>query len=530
MTATAAPPTLRVHDPLEAALAIEALTSLRQDELLAFLQHRRWFGAKGRTPSSVRIATAVPLRWETLRATIAVIEVAFGSGRIERYQLPLAVRREGAEGGEPRAVLARVESDRERGVLFDATEDATFRRQLAAALEHSATFEDRGTRWVAEPVGEGATGLGAIVDTKVVASEQSNTSIIFGDRAILKVFRRLEAGENPDVEISRFLTLHTDFRNAPPLLGTLRLEATDGTSSVTGMLQQFLPGSSDAWRSTLGSSRPFFAAPADQRPANPFRADAERLGTITRELHEALASRPAHEDPAFAPVPITPADLERWSAAVRHMAEDALALLHDRLLARALPPNRMPEATIVARRREDYLAHISAMGAGLGGALGERIRHHGDYHLGQVLRTADGDFMVIDFEGEPARPLAERRAPHSPLRDVAGMLRSFAYAAATLATDLRDALPPRVLEPRAHHWERDAREAFLTGYLGDTHATFLPPSRRAIERLLALFETEKVFYELSYELNNRPDWIWIPLRGISRLLVDPASAGGPVEA
>lgn len=525
MPATAAPPVLRVHEPLESALAFEALTRLQQDELREFLQHRRWFGAKGRRPASIRIATAVPLRWETLRAAIAIIEVEFDAGRVERYQLPLAVRREQADGPAPRAVLAQLESERERGVLFDATEDPIFRRQLGAALEHSATFEDGGTRWVAEPVGEGAAGLGAIVDTKVVASEQSNTSIIYGDRAILKVFRRLEAGENPDVEISRFLTLHTDFRNSPPLLGTLRLAAVDGTSSVTGMLQQFLPGSTDAWRAALESSRPWFTAPAEHRRPNPFRADAERLGTITRELHEALASRPAYDDPAFAPVSITPADLARWSDEVRQMAEDALTLLQERLDARALPADRVPEATVVARRRKDYLAHIATMGELTGDALGLALRHHGDYHLGQVLRTADGDFMIIDFEGEPARPLAERRAPHSPMRDVAGMLRSFAYAAATLAIEARNELPPRVLEPRAHHWEREAREAFLAGYLGDAHAAFLPASRHASEQLLALFETEKVFYELSYELNNRPDWIWIPLRGISKLLVDPGIGG-----
>ena len=208
------------------------------------------------------------------------------------------------------------------------------------------------------------------------------------------------------------------------------------------------------------------------------------------------------------------------------MAEESLTLLQERLTARAMPPDRLPEATVVARRRDDYLAHIAALADGPAGSLGERIRHHGDYHLGQVLRTADGDFMIIDFEGEPARPLAERRAPHSPLRDVAGMLRSFAYAAATMSIEHRNQLPPRVLEPRAHYWERDAREAFLAGYLGDTHATFLPPSRRAIEQFLALFETEKVFYELSYELNNRPEWIWIPLRGISKLLLDPGTGRG----
>ncbi|HUF28690.1 MAG TPA: hypothetical protein VMM18_17045 [Gemmatimonadaceae bacterium] len=515
-------PVRRVSGPLEAALAPAVLTDFSAEELLPFLLERRWFGAKGRTPVSVAVSSVIPLRWESLRASIAVVEIVFGGGRVERYQLPLSVRRDGAPGDPPRAVLARVESDDEHGVLLDATEDPTFRRQLAASLEHSASFEDAGARLIAEPVGDGAVGLGAVADTRVIASEQSNTSIVYGDRAILKLFRRLETGENPDVEISRFLTLHTDFRNAPPLLGMLRVEAADGTSSVTGMLQQYLPGSRDAWSHALESGRPFFSAPSDDAPANPFRADAERLGTITRDLHEALASPASHGDPAFAPVAIAPADVAGWAAEVRRSAAEALALLDDRLAAGALPAERVGEARVLARRRDDYLAHIDSLGTGLDERLGQRIRHHGDYHLGQVLRTADGDFMIIDFEGEPARPLAERRAPHAPLRDVAGMLRSFAYAAATLATGARETLPPRVLEPRTHYWERDARDAFLQGYLRDAHAPFLPQSRRAIDRILTLFETEKVFYELSYELNNRPDWVWIPLRGISRLLVAPA--------
>ena len=524
MATMTAPATLRVHGPLEAALAPETLQAIPADALRDFLLARRWFGAKGRAPRSIGITAAVQLRWEALRAAIAIIEVAFDGGRVERYQLPLAVRRDDAgpaAGPAPRAVLARAESEHEHGVVFDATEDAGFRRQLGAAIEHSASFASGATRWVAEPVEDHAAGLGAIAETRVVASEQSNTSIIFGDRAILKIFRRLEAGENPDVEISRFLTLHTPFRNSPPLLGTLRLEHEDGTSSVTGMLQQFLPGSMDAWAWALQSSRAYFGAPPDADPANPFRADAERLGSITRDLHEALASPAAHGDPAFTPVPITAHDLAEWAEHVRLGAVEAMALLQDRLASGAIPTDRIPEAKVVARRRDDYVNHILALGASLGASLGQRIRHHGDYHLGQVLRTADGDFMIIDFEGEPARPLAERRAPHSALRDVAGMLRSFAYAAATLATQMRDSLPPRVLEPRAFYWERDARDAFLQGYLRDPHASFLPGSRKAIEQLLTLFETEKVFYELSYELNNRPDWVWIPLRGISKLLVAP---------
>ena len=152
----------------------------------------------------------------------------------------------------------------------------------------------------------------------------------------------------------------------------------------------------------------------------------------------------------------------------------------------------------------------------IGDDVGRRIRHHGDYHLGQVLQAADGEFMVIDFEGEPARPLAERRAKHSALRDVAGMMRSFAYAAATCAEEARPELGDRDARARARRWERELRDAFMRGYLpeGREHPSFLPQARARLDVLLTLFETEKVLYELTYELNNRPTWLWIPLRGL----------------
>lgn len=354
-----------------------------------------------------------------------------------------------------------------------------------------------------------------------MAAEQSNTSIVFGDLAILKLFRRLEVGENPDVEISRHLTLHTGFRHTPPLLGTLRFESADGGIAVAGMLQQFLPGVGDAWSYALDRARPYFRGDSE-RPENAFARDAERLGFVTRELHEALATETT--DPAFAPVRTTREDVSAWAAAVRAAVTDSFVMLERRIDANSLPPARMDEARALARRRPELLEHLSHTVDSLGNRLGDRIRHHGDYHLGQVLRTVDGDFMIIDFEGEPARPLAERRALHSALRDVAGMLRSFAYAAATLAVEQREALEPRVLEPLAARWEREVRDAFLTGYAREAHSRFLPASPEDASRLLELFEMEKVFYELGYELNNRPDWVWIPMRGVSRLLAAPGSA------
>jgi maltose alpha-D-glucosyltransferase/alpha-amylase len=354
------------------------------------------------------------------------------------------------------------------------------------------------------------------VDSRVGSAEQSNTSIIFGERAILKLFRKLADGENPDVEIGRFLT-QVGFPNTPRLLGALRIEDAQGASTA-GMLQSFVPGSTDAWSYALERGRPYFRAPGGAEPANEFLRDAARLGRVTRAMHDALSSAP--EEPAFAPQPAERTHVAQWADATRRSVREGLALLGERLARRALPAERINEAKALLGREGHYLELVDRLARALADDPGQRIRHHGDYHLGQVLHAGSGEFLIIDFEGEPARPLAERRALHSALRDVAGMLRSFAYAAATLATEAREGADMPTLERRAGRWERDARQAFVDGYLGagaTRRVPYLPAAADGVARLTALFEIEKTFYELAYELNNRPDWVWIPMRGAAKL-------------
>jgi maltose alpha-D-glucosyltransferase/alpha-amylase len=340
-----------------------------------------------------------------------------------------------------------------------------------------------------------------------VRAEQSNTSIIFGDDAIMKLFRRLEPGINPDVEIGRFLTTHARFAHTPPLLGVVRYEGSDGTRAIAGMLQGFLPGSTDAWQDALSRSRGFFAGEAGDD--HPYERDAEQLGRVTRELHDALAA--PSEDADFGPRRATAEDVARWAASARHHVGEATALLAERAEEGKLRDEAQGRALL--ERREGELAHLDELVAAIGSDAGQLVRHHGDYHLGQVLRTREGDFQIIDFEGEPARPLGERRMRNSALRDVAGMLRSFAYAAATLAAEHRGRAPAAELERRSARWERGARAAFLRGYLGRGHAPFLPSEQSRVDALLELFEMEKVYYEMMYELNNRPEWVWIPISG-----------------
>ena len=509
-----------LHVPrLADALTPNELAKLGTDELVAFLAPRRWFGAKAGTPSAARIRDAVALPWEGGRFAVARLEVKTANAAEPKvYQLPLCVRSTDEIGdAPPRSTLARVVADDGEGLLFDAVEDGAFLRALADAFARGGSFGDTGSRWLIEPLSAAPLVVPPSAELRVGSAEQSNTSLVIGEQAILKLFRKLETGEHPDVELTRFLTLDARFAHTPALLGVVRFE-DGGKTTIAGMLQEFLPKSTDAWAFALAKGRPYFQAPRESNPSNDFVSDAERLGVVTRAMHEALATG---RDAALAPEPVDRAVIERWASRAKEWVRDGFALLGKQLRARALPKERAPEAEALVRRGDHYLAAVDEIVNNVRGDAGLAIRIHGDYHLGQVLRTARDDFMVIDFEGEPARPLAERREKASPLRDVAGMLRSFAYAAATLGMEAKS-LDMGTRELRVGRWERDTRAAFLRGYLevadsARTTGGILPSDSAHTQSLLRLFELEKAFYELMYELNNRPDWTWIPMRGIARL-------------
>jgi len=478
MTATAEPPTLEISDGLGRA----ALGGLGRDALAGYLSARRWFGAKGQVIEAAGFDEVAPLVTGDQPIALARVAVRFASGQTEHYQIPLAIDHE----GQASLILANIHGG---GVLHDAVESREFRHQLGRAFAHRTTAAAQSVRWEFEPL----TDLADLADlpTRVLGGEQSNTSIVFGDRAILKLFRHLESGHNPDVEIGRFLTTRTNFAGTPALLGLIHLRGPAG-DGVAGMVQEFQPGATDGWAHVLAQLN-------EHGADEPLTTQLRALGRLTRELHEALAS--VDDDPDFAPEPTTQADLERWRDDIDAQITTTLA----QLSTTKLPANIADSANHLLARADELHALVRGpLGAD---AVGPRIRHHGDYHLGQVLHTADGGWRIIDFEGEPARPLAERRAKHHPLRDVAGMLRSFAYAAAVASTASPAAA---ALDPTTA--ERAMREAFLAGY--DPGLASHPQT----SALLALFEAEKVFYELRYELGSRPDWTWIPLAGIANLL------------
>jgi maltose alpha-D-glucosyltransferase / alpha-amylase len=365
------------------------------------------------------------------------------------------------------------------------------------------------------------------VEVKRLSVEQSNSSAAIGNRAVLKVFRKSAPGAQPDIEIGRFLIEKARFANTPPLLGAIERVGANGQTTALAAAFGFVRNQGDGWvytveylhrtldqmRLVAAAAGPESAAPAHE-PHAFYLAQARVLGQRTAELHRALAT--PTDDAAFAAEPITRADLRSWQRATRHQAEAAFKALKHAL--RHLDDGNRDHAQALLARRKGCDARIDALGQADVSAVKTRI--HGDYHLGQVL-VAQNDFYILDFEGEPARPLAERRAKSSPLKDVAGMLRSFDYAAWAAVVGLTEAHPGSadVVRSLAEAWRQATAQAFLDAYR-ETIAgcPSYPEDELEAGRLLDFFLLDKALYEICYEAANRPDWIQIPLNGVASVL------------
>ncbi len=468
---------------------------------MGYLSSKRWFGDKGRSVREARFTEVIPVDWpgSTKQYGVARASVTTDAGT-STYQL---------------FVL------RGTSTLTDALEDPEFRRGLADAFHQGARFEHNGTLWVIQS--ESRTPLVVPPKSPVTlsSSEQTNSSVVIDAQAILKLYRKVEPGIHPDVEVTRFLTIDRQFVHVPVLLGTIRFEDANGVT-IAGMLQELVPGAAVGWEYALERSREYFAGNA-QDADFPFQDEAEQLGRVTRALHQALASGDRGSDFDFRPA--TKTDVAKWVSKTGEMIAKASSSIERAIAKKQLRTDDALEAESLIERVPDHLAWIARVAEEIGDDAGANTRTHGDYHLGQVLWSAAKQFLVIDFEGEPLRPLRERRDRHSPLRDVAGMLRSFAYAAAmgsgrgAVGSKPKVHSPQRTSSTRADQWEYAIRDAFLRGYLSerDEQKSLLPRARANAARLLSLFETEKAFYELQYELDHRPEWVGIPLRGIAKL-------------
>jgi maltokinase len=447
-------------------------------ELERWLVAQRWFASKSREVAALRVLEAAELDTAPEpQMVLALVEVAFRPGTHELYHLPLGLRH--VDEGWSDGVILRA-GDR---TVYDAMVDPVCAERLVAALRQERRVDREAAHWSFHAV-DGLPPDSGLRPVRPIGVEQSNTSTVFADALILKVYRRIEPGPNPELELLRFLTAH-GFENIARLRGWYEHEGRL-VDATLGLLQEFLPGAGDGWDLVLDGIA------ADGGDA--VLAELAALGEVTAGMHTTLGSDA--NDPTFAPEePST----EAISLLLATVDEEIEAIFRDLPELDALEP--------IAGRGQEVRERLRGLGhAGAGGRI---IRTHGDYHLGQTLRTERG-WVVLDFEGEPARTLPQRRQKRSPLRDVAGMLRSFAYAASA------SHLQRGVRAPEG--WEQRAREAFLGTYLSTVDQRLLPHGQSNTERLLAIFELEKSVYELRYELNNRPDWVGIPVAGIVRLL------------
>jgi maltose alpha-D-glucosyltransferase / alpha-amylase len=520
--------------------------------LLDYVRARRWFRGQARESWAVQILDIIPVNSPDSAANLVFIEVEYTQGNPETYMLPLACapadRADGLIAEYPHAVIARLkpvgkDSDKQ-SLLIDALIDKGFCTFLLEAIARGRSFRGRaGTILTSRTRAFRSLHAGADVSLEPVPirAEQVNTSVVYGNHFILKLFRCIEEGVNPELEIGRFLTERTAFGHISRVAGALEYQRRRGKTTTLATLQSFVPNEGDAWQYTLDTLNRYFEhvlthptvqvppipqkhllslpkepAALAQETIGPYLLSAGLLGSRTAELHVALASD--RDDADFAPEPFSLIYQNSLSHAMRSFATQTLQTLRERL--RELPAEIQPGAQQVLDAEDAILKRFRLIRKRK--MPGTRIRCHGDYNLGQVLYTGK-DFIIIDFEGEPARSISERRIKRSPLSDVAGMIRSFRYAAhsallhqSTLAVKPED-LP--ALEHWAQFWYVWVSSSFLTSYLRDVeHARFLPDDAEQLMTLLDAYLLEKAFYEIGYEIDNRPDWLKVPLQGILQLI------------
>jgi maltose alpha-D-glucosyltransferase/alpha-amylase len=567
-------PELRVATGWEDVLQGETRKRLEDEVLPEYLKNCRWFGGKARTIRRVQMIEVIPVMKDGDSSQVLLLQVRYAEGTQDFYLLPLsfALTRKAASPSEefvvegmrvrldydwltikakmimeefPQSVIARIRSGEDEGILYDAAYDTRFHEALLTMIQHRKRMKGaRGelvglqgrmfrTLWGRQ---EGSFA------SQVVKAEQSNTSILYGDRFYLKLFRNLREGVNPDREITQFLTEKAGFPFIPAFAGTTEFRRPGSDSILIGLLQGFVQCQGDAWKWTLDSLGRYFERvlsrmgeirevskvsvsllDVDLTSIPSFLQELMEghylemvalLGRRTGEMHLSLSS--STEDPDFSPEPFSMLYQRSVYQSMRGLLRRVLQALRKNI--RSLPEPLHKEASFVLDSEQKMLSLLQEIMVKKLSVT--KIRIHGDYHLGQVLYTGK-DFVIIDFEGEPARELTERRLKRSPLRDVAGMVRSFHYAAyfALLKeASIRSEDMP-ILEPWTDLWYLYISGFFLRSYLDTVgRAPFIPLDKREWRIMLKAFLLEKAIYELGYELNNRPEWVVIPLKGIKNLL------------
>jgi maltose alpha-D-glucosyltransferase/alpha-amylase len=527
-------PVIDAEPNLAALLQRDQRMKLEGHILPDYLRTCRWFGAKARIIREMRIIEQIPVAEDA--GQLWLVQVDYTEGASEIYSLAIQLESgptaEAIAKTSPQALIARV--GKNGGYVYDAIWDPEFRERIFRLMAQEAVLAGRN----GQLVGVSSKLLADESNTNVPAShvlkaEQSNSSMLFENRFFLKLYRKLEDGMNPDVELTRFLTEAQRFSQVPAFLGSIEYRRPRSETTVVALLQAAVPNEGDAWALTLDAVGRYFervlaqksdlqtatTAPGpllDELLGGVYPEKAKLIGQRTAEMHRALAAEP--DDKRFAPEPFNAMAQRSVYQSMRASLRRAFGLLKKQLSE--LPERARTEAAQVLAAEEQILTIEQQTLERL--ATGKKIRIHGDYHLGQVLNTGK-DFVILDFEGEPARPLSERKLKRSALRDVAGMMRSFQYAAycALWQPAMRSEDVP-FLERWADLWYREMSAAFLERYLEvAAGAIFLPRKESDFTPLLEAYLLDKAVYEVAYELNHRPHWVVIPIRGIKHILQLP---------
>ena len=534
-----------LHEPLPA----RALKMLETKVLPPYIINRRWFGGKARTIQRMQVVNNIPLPACQQGASLLFIEVSYNEGLPELYQLPVAFASGEQEqelvSSQPGSVIAKVTMEGQEGILYDAVYSEDYRQMLLALIAkrkrlkvEEAELVGYGSRIIKSKIKE----VGHPLSSKILGAEQSNTSIIYENQFFLKIYRKLDRTINPDMEVVQALTDRLNFPNVPKFLGAIEHQEAGRTPMVLVMLQELVPNQGDAWvymedslkrfferlqthkdqigiTDTVGTlARPVaFADAPEHMQMQLGGASVERielLGQRTAEMHLALASMNDSKD--FAPEDFSLHYQRSLYSSLTSLVRSNFDSLRKHLPN--LPEAVRAEAEEVLQMRSEILERLKKIFSRKIDTM--KIRTHGDYHLGQVLFTGR-DFIIIDFEGEPARSFSERRLKRSPLRDVAGMIRSFHYAAynALFQQDSFRKEDSAYLEAWAEQWYHYASGFYMHTYLSKTMGSGVVPNKEEdFEILMETFLLEKAIYELGYELNNRPDWVLIPIRGIKYIM------------
>ncbi|MGH8802204.1 MAG: putative maltokinase, partial [Casimicrobiaceae bacterium] len=513
--------------PWRIAMSEKVRRQLESEALPAFIAGRRWYAAKGEEVRLVEIADHVEWKPHERSWLVTLARVHGAGSETQTYFLPLTLAWEDRDESLMRALgmftIAKVRQQAQVGVLADALGDERFVRALVEAVGAQTevkaargTLQFRPTSAFARLAGTDFTSL----PVTTPGAHSSNTIVALGERLFVKGYRRLQVGRNPEVEVGRYLTDVVGFAHSVPVAGSVEYVADDGRTATLALIQGYVQNQGSGWDYTINYLERFFddasreaAAAVTPDVHDGYTALARTLGTRTAQLHAAFARSVG--DTAFDPVPLTSADVAAAVERVRSEVGQAL----DRIERRrdALPESTRASVDRLLVQRERLLARIGAHANDQ--SQGARTRLHGDYHLGQVL-IVHNDFVIADFEGEPTRTIDERSQKQSPLKDVAGMLRSFDYAmhAALLSfvpkrPDVREAV-----ETAGRQWLAHASAAFIDGYDDVARGGGLAGARAEMNGLLELFVLEKAVYELAYEVDNRPEWVRVPLAGLLGIL------------